>query len=94
MLPDHFSLSSRLTFGGYGHETLHEHSRYLTEEDNSGLTSFSLPTLHDREKDMISKALFITGGNVAKAAGLLDISRQLLVYKMKKHNLNRGNFKK
>lgn len=39
------------------------------------------------EKNTIIKALETTGYNIAKAAMLLGISRQLLGYKMKKHKL-------
>jgi arginine utilization regulatory protein len=42
---------------------------------------------------MIAETLAATGGNVAKAARTLGISRQLLVYKMAKHGLDRQNFK-
>ena len=46
------------------------------------------------EKNALYKALQETSGNVTRAALLLGISRQLLTYKMKKHNLNKKAFEK
>ena len=42
--------------------------------------------LMETEKDMIGKALSKTGGNVLKAAEILQVPRQTLQYKMKKHD--------
>ena len=41
--------------------------------------------LMEAEKDMIKKALNKTGGNVLKAAEILQVPRQTLQYKIKKH---------
>ena len=46
----------------------------------------------EQEKMAIETALANYSGNVSKAAGSIKISRQLLHYKMKKHNLNRKDF--
>lgn len=46
------------------------------------------------EKTALHKALQETFGNVTRAALLLGISRQLLTYKMKKHNLKKKSFEK
>ena len=89
MLPDRFSLSSRLTLRPYDSE----HPGIAADifgqmPDDSGSLK-----LRDKEKHLIINALTATGGNVAQAARLLDISRQLLVYKMKKHLLKREDYK-
>lgn len=44
------------------------------------------------EETALHRALQETGGNVTRAASLLGISRQLLTYKMKKHNLSKKAF--
>jgi len=45
-----------------------------------------------REKELINLALLESAGNVSRAARKLDISRQLLHYKMKKYGLERGSY--
>ena len=45
------------------------------------------PVLSDVEKDLISKAIQITGGNVAKTARILNIPRGTLRYKLEKYEL-------
>jgi len=45
-----------------------------------------------REKELINMALLESAGNVSRAARKLDISRQLLHYKMKKYGLDRGSY--
>ncbi len=94
MLPDHFSLSPKITLGGFAPESREGKFDFppVGIDDHGG--RYDLETLKDREKSMISQALFRAGGNVAQAARMLDISRQLLVYKMKKHQLRREHFKK
>jgi arginine utilization regulatory protein len=47
----------------------------------------------DREVAAISQALTESGGNIAKAARGLGMSRQLLHYKMMKYRLDRHDFK-
>ena len=89
MLPDHFSLSPQITLGGYA--GLHENRRPAALNDH-GLQE--LTDLKDREKNLVAKALSLTGGNVARAARTLGISRQLLAYKIKKHQLSGGRLKK
>lgn len=50
-------------------------------------TSLSLRSnLRNLERNLISKALEITNGNIQQAAKLLDIPRQTLQYKMQKHD--------
>jgi arginine utilization regulatory protein len=46
----------------------------------------------NREKELINTALMESAGNVSRAAGKLNISRQLLHYKMKKYNLQRKKY--
>ncbi len=43
-------------------------------------------------KDILAEALAKSGGNVAKAARTLGLSRQLLAYHMKKNNLKREDY--
>ena len=43
------------------------------------------------ERDLITKALRITGGNKTKAAEMLCLPRQTLTYKIKQLNIERGN---
>ena len=45
-----------------------------------------------REKELINMALAESAGNVSRAARKLNISRQLLHYKMKKYGLQRSNY--
>ena len=45
-----------------------------------------------REKKLINLALVESAGNVSRAARKLNISRQLLHYKMKKYSLQRSSF--
>lgn len=44
--------------------------------------------IRQKEKDAIIEALQQSGGNVSKAARALGLSRQTLVYRMKKHKIN------
>ena len=91
LLPDHFSLSSKITLNQYGPENAGPYGGFYSGAEDG---DFGPPvSLKDKEKSMIARALTVTDGNVAKAARLLDISRQLLVYKMKKHGLDRQSFK-
>jgi two-component system NtrC family response regulator len=43
--------------------------------------------LADLERTLLRKALEKTGGNQTKAAALLGITRQTLIYRMEKHGL-------
>lgn len=45
-----------------------------------------------REKELINLALMESAGNISRAARKLNISRQLLHYKMKKYSLERGSY--
>jgi len=45
-----------------------------------------------REKELINLALTESAGNVSRAARKLNISRQLLHYKMKKYSLKRERY--
>ncbi|EKD33621.1 MAG: hypothetical protein ACD_75C02641G0005 [uncultured bacterium] len=47
---------------------------------------------NEQEKLALTRALVATNGNVSRSAELLEISRQLLTYKMKKHGLRRQSF--
>jgi arginine utilization regulatory protein len=54
----------------------------------------SLPGLQKiREKELIDMALMESAGNVSRAARKLNISRQLLHYKMKKYSMQRDNYR-
>lgn len=48
----------------------------------------------DHERHMIDEALTQSGGNVAAAARLLDVSRQLIHYKMRRYGLERTGYRK
>ncbi len=54
--------------------------------------SFQLPEegmgLDDIEREIISHVLTQNGGNVSRAARFLKISRQTMIYRIKKHNLD------
>jgi arginine utilization regulatory protein len=91
MLPDHFGLSPKISMGEYDsrHISRFQDFFHQAEAGEPG----GLVSLRDKEKAMISNALSVAGGNVTRAARLLDISRQLLAYKMKKHGLDRSCFK-
>ena len=91
LLPDHFSLLPKITLGQYESRDVSRFQDFFhqAEVDEAG----GFVSLKDKEKTMIASALSVTSGNVAKAARLLNISRQLLVYKMKKHRLEREAFK-
>ncbi len=45
------------------------------------------------EKDMIIDALKTTGGNIAKAAVLLDSTERIIGYKLKKYQINKKRFR-
>ena len=49
--------------------------------------------LDKREADHVRKALHLTGGRLGRAAEQLGISRQLLYYKMKKHGIDKREFR-
>ena len=91
LLPDHFSLLPKITLGQYEARDVSRFQDFFhqAEVDEAG----GFVSLKEKEKTMIAGALAMTSGNVAKAARLLNISRQLLVYKMKKHRLERESFK-
>jgi DNA-binding NtrC family response regulator len=59
--------------------------------DDEGLPGLDIPDeglpLRRMEEHMVRQALAKTGGNQSRAAGLLDISRDALRYKMKKFGL-------
>jgi DNA-binding NtrC family response regulator len=54
--------------------------------------SFQLPedgvALDDIEREVIRAALTRNGGNVSRAARFLRVSRQTMIYRIKKHNLD------
>jgi arginine utilization regulatory protein len=47
----------------------------------------------DQEKEILTRALAVSGGNITKAAKSVDISRQLFNYKMRKYRINRREYK-
>ena len=47
-----------------------------------------MDSIRQKEKDAIIEALEESGGNVSKAARALGLSRQTLVYRMKKHKID------
>ncbi len=63
--------------------------------DKPRLSSMPQSLLHrqkTREKELIDMALAESAGNVSQAARKLNISRQLLHYKMKKYGLQRSDY--
>lgn len=50
--------------------------------------------LNSMEEDEIRKAMRETGGNISRAAKLLDLSRQNLQYRLKRYGIDPGEFKK
>ena len=44
--------------------------------------------IREAERDAIIEALTAAGGNVSKAARAMGLTRQTLVYRMKKHNID------
>jgi len=63
----------------------------LGERSGAASTSFRLPEtgvrLDEVERDLIAQALVRTGGNRTRAARLLGLSRNTLLYRMHKHGL-------
>jgi arginine utilization regulatory protein len=47
----------------------------------------------DQEKEILTRALAVSGGNITQAAKSVDISRQLFNYKMRKYRINRREYK-
>jgi arginine utilization regulatory protein len=47
----------------------------------------------EQERKMIDEALTAAGGNVSKAARMLNVSRQLVHYKMRKYGLYRQHYR-
>jgi arginine utilization regulatory protein len=70
-----------------------EGSMPVVDAPQSTAASESLLRLQNtREKELINRALMEFAGNVSRAAKKLNISRQLLHYKMKKHSLQRNHY--
>ena len=61
----------------------------LTGGAAQGSASSVFADINATEKETITNALIQSGGNVSKAARLLDMNRQTLVYRMKKHGIKR-----
>jgi two-component system, NtrC family, response regulator AtoC len=65
--------------------------RSVRVKDTNGTLRVSLPPsgvpLADLEREILRQALARCGGNVSRAARFLSISRQTLIYRMKKHGL-------
>lgn len=55
--------------------------------DNVGDESDIFEIIREKEKKEIIEALFMCNGNVSKTARFLNIHRQSLIHKMKKHNI-------
>ena len=56
----------------------------MQEEEENIFTS-----IKEQEKEKIIQMLYKCGGNVSKSARELDMSRQSLIYKMKKYGITR-----
>jgi len=70
------------------HPIFWEDSESEEPQGQSGtVLSNSLPTLGQAEKELIQKALQVSGGNKSHAARLLGISRSHLRYRMMLHDL-------
>jgi arginine utilization regulatory protein len=70
--------------------TRHYDSTSRPEKPIDDSTTFNLAFNQSKlEKNTIIKALEKTNGNIAQAAGLLGISRQLLGYKLNRHDLRK-----
>jgi arginine utilization regulatory protein len=70
----------------------HRESMFSVTGPPAGPDKSLVETQVEQEKMAIENALANYSGNVSKAADSIRISRQLLHYKMKKHNLNRKDF--
>jgi arginine utilization regulatory protein len=64
----------------------------LNEPQLNSMPQSLLRRQKTREKELINLALVESAGNVSRAARKLNISRQLLHYKMKKYGLQRSNY--
>jgi Nif-specific regulatory protein len=66
-----------------------------TAEVSGTVTSVSLAgAVEAFERDMIQDALKTTGGNVAKAAKMLDSTERILGYKIKKYEIDTIRFRR
>jgi arginine utilization regulatory protein len=62
-------------------------------EEAAPLPHKSLPeNQYKQERQALCEVLVSTKGNISRSSSILGISRQLLHYKMKKHDLQRENF--
>jgi arginine utilization regulatory protein len=64
----------------------------LDEPQQNSMPQGLLRRQKTREKELINLALVDAAGNVSRAARKLNISRQLLHYKMKKYSLQRNSY--
>jgi arginine utilization regulatory protein len=64
----------------------------IDEPQQNSMPQSLLRRQKTREKELINLALVESAGNVSRAARKLNISRQLLHYKMKKYSLRRSSF--
>lgn len=74
---------------GYGKNTSEE---TMTSRSKSNISKEEnvYDIIRNREKSQIIDALLETSGNVTRAAKVLGISRQSLIYRMKKYNIKKS----
>jgi DNA-binding NtrC family response regulator len=88
------NLCERLVILRRGATVEPEHLALDLEHDPQSAPAFRLPAdgilLDSLELDMIRQALERTGGNRSQAARLLGISRDTLLYRMRKHGIDPG----
>ena len=65
-----------------------------TQDDPTGDGMDLRRLRQSQERQLIDAALAAEGGNVSKAAGRLQVSRQLIHYKMRKYGLVRENYRR
>jgi two-component system NtrC family response regulator len=74
--------------------TLADMPEHITETNANSSLFFSLPpdglSLEDLERELISEALAMHGGNQTHAARYLNITRSALIYRMQKRGLSEG----
>jgi len=59
----------------------------ITSENRESKTSNVFETIREKEKEEIINALMGNQGNVTRTAKALGISRQALIYRMKKYKI-------
>ncbi len=94
-IPEHhrLALEGRVARGADLHPAPDEAERPAEPELPRPPADFAPGDLQRREGLALREALEYSKGHLGRAAGFLGISRQLLSYKMKKHGLDRREFK-